>query len=199
MELTIKQSRLKSDYSYEIYENGRLIYKALGNRVTPRRLGKVILFNNDGEEVYRVEQEDYLKLLLRLVPIINLFEFSYCPFICYNSKVNEGFMIETNGTGHAYGKINNDRYEVIEISRVYAGMFCNDKQVGLIKRKISTGSNTNSYILLFNKQMTSELAIILCLLGSISWHNFDNSYSSSTEIIIKPKTEGFDKNWLPED
>ncbi|MBM7868546.1 hypothetical protein JOC70_000015 [Clostridium pascui] len=199
MELKITQSKLKSNYSYEIYEGSELKYKALGNRVTPTRLGKVILFNNDGEEVYRVEQEDYLKLLLRLVPIINLFEFSYCPFICYNSKVNEGSIIETNGTGHAYGKINNDKYEVIEISRVYAGIFCNDKQVGLIKRKISTGSNTNSYTLLFNKQMTSELAIILYLLGSISWHNFDNSYSSPTEIIIGSKKEGFDENWLPED
>lgn len=201
MEFTIRQSNFKYNYEYKIYRLNQLIYNAKINRVIIPQFRKIKLYSIENQEILCIRQKDYLKFLLGHIPIFNLFSFSICPYEFYKDNVKIGYMKMKSNTNRCIeGKVYDKQYQIWEYNGEYVFIYCNDKQVGLIKRKVSKIGDGDEYKVLFNKELEQEIAINFCLLSDIIWHTSDTQiYSQKWEFSQKLKDENLNVEWVPED
>lgn len=178
-----------------------MIFIAKSNRTFIPNLRKIYLFELNGKEVCCLKQESWIKLILQTIPLINLFKFSVCSYIYYNHGIKEGYLREMYcGDGHVVGVINGKSYELIEHTGTYYGIYCNEKQVGYIKRNMLKELDEDKYKIIYSKSLETELAIIFCLLSDILWHTSDtNIYSINLEFSYQLTGRKYNKEWKPED
>lgn len=197
MELTIKQSKLKFHFEYEIYEYYKLIYRAKINRMMIPYFRKIYLYDVNGNEICCLKQESWLKLILSMFPIVNFFKFSVCPYNFYKNSIKKGFLYQWDSFK---GKIGGDTYEICEHTGNAISFYRNDEQVGSIDRKRFKEFDEDQYRVMYNGDLNKELVAIFTLLADAEWHTSENKTSSfSWEYTIKFGEKKQDKNWVPKD
>ena len=113
MELIVKQSKLKFNYEYKIYDHDKIIYTAKANRTIIPYLRRISIYDLNDIEVFSLKQESLLKIFLRMIPFLSFFQFSICPYNYYDNGFYKGFIREKfNGDGYIFGEIENINYEM---------------------------------------------------------------------------------------
>ncbi|MFD3158368.1 hypothetical protein ACFIJ5_16205 [Haloimpatiens sp. FM7330] len=202
MELIVEQLKFKYNYEYRVYDMGIHIYTAKINRTIIPSLRKICLYETNGREICCLKQENWLKIILGMIPVINGFNFSICSYIYYKNGINEGYLSEkvTVLSEYVMGTIYGNNYEMWEHTGNNIGIYCNEKQVALIKRASFKEYDGNQYEILYNKNFEKEIVVIFCLLADVLWATSDTtSYTLSWEYTVQLTGKKMDKTWKPED
>lgn len=148
-----------------------------------------------------IKQENWFRLILRLIPLMCFFSFSVSPYIYYSKEMEKGYLRQkVNGDGYVYGQIEGEEFEIWEHTGNYISIHSNEKQIALIKRSKLKEFDGDRYRIIFGKSLEKHLAAIFCLLADALWHTDDTElYSMSWEFSYQLTGKKLDKNWLPED
>jgi len=185
------------------------MYRVEATKGTFASLCKIIVYDKYGNELYNVAQQNFNKIILRLIPFMSFFKFSVCPFEVYKEDIQVGSIREkSNGGCNIIADINDINYEIIEQTEKYVHIFKKNEQVGLIERINSSINNAYDYIILFNKNIPSEIVTIFSIIVDLTWNygcrrndiNFYNGIKTNYhEKRWNLYGKSLNKNWRPEE
>lgn len=201
MELEIKQDWFNfKNYNYKIYQSDQLIYTATSNRLIIPILRSITVSDNIGGNIYTIKQKNFIKHILSLVPVINLLFITSCPYIIYKNNKDIGVITEyyyfKGGTVKAV--IEGIEYYLYCQTGNGVSIYCNDQQIGIIKRDVWKHGDADTYHVLFDSCLKPIIAALLSVMIDILWHTSDTKFSSiSYEYTIQFGQKETDKNWHP--
>ncbi|WP_346917586.1 hypothetical protein [Clostridium sp.] len=209
MKLITQNTCDRPNYKYSIYTETQLMYRVEATKGTFASLCKIIVYDKHGNELYNVAQQNFNKIILRLIPFMSFLKFSVCPFEVYKDDIHVGSIREkSNGGCNIIADINDINYEIIEQTEKYVHIFKENEQVGLIERINSSINNAYDYIILFNKNIPSEIVTIFSIIVDLTWNygcrrndiNFYNGIKTNYhEKRWNLYGKSLNKNWRPEE
>lgn len=192
MELTVDQTYAKKvNCEYKIRENGNIIYKAaLKRTILFPSLNKIYLYEPNGKEICILKQEDKVKFICEMVPIISMFS-SICPYIYYKNGVKQGYIIEQRSGSDIMAEIQDKRYEIWQHTAKDVSIYYDNIQVAAIKK---ARWDRGEYKFIYEKSLEKELGIMFCLFSDFLF----NVSSPYNDIWVKRfGGRKFDADWKP--
>lgn len=204
MEMIVEQAVFNvKNYEYKFFVEDRIAFIGKANRTvipTPR---KIFLYDNAGNELYSLKQENLFRFVIANIPLIGFALGKDCPYNFNVKGIKHGAFVQKyfNFSGLIIGTIGVNTYSLHGHSGNTVSIFCGEKQVGLIQRNaVKTGDADKYKVLFSSSSIGRELVASLTILSDVVWHTTDRSTTLlSWEYSVQLGGRKQDKSWIPED